>query len=182
MTGKERIFRTLSGGSADALPWVPFAGVHAGKLCGYNATEVLKSADKLYESLMKVHEVYLPDGQPVIFDLQLEAEILDCDLMWADDSPPSVISHPLADNFTVPTQMPTEHDGRLPIVLDVMHRMKSSVGDSTALYGLITGPLTLATHLRGSELFMDTYLEEEKGSGTDRLLYQSRQENDRYVP
>jgi uroporphyrinogen decarboxylase len=38
------------------------------------------------------------------------------------------------------------------------------VGDNTALYGLITGPLTLATHLRGSELFMDTYVEEEKVS------------------
>jgi len=144
MTGKERIYRTLSGKSVDALPWVPFAGVHAGKLCAYNATEVLQNADKLYESLMKVHEVYLPDGQPVIFDLQLEAEILGCDLMWADNSPPSVISHPLAKDFTISTQMPTENDGRLPIVLDVMHRMKVSVGDSTALYGLITGPLTLA--------------------------------------
>lgn len=162
MTGKERIYRTLSGKSVDTLPWVPFAGVHAGKLCTYNATEVLQSADKLYESLIKVHEVYLPDGQPVIFDLQLEAEILGCDLMWADDSPPSVISHPLANDFAIPTQMPTEHDGRLPIVLDVMNRMKTSVGDSTALYGLITGPLTLATHLRGSELFMDTYNEEDK--------------------
>ncbi len=164
MTGKERLYRTLSGGKSDALPWVPFAGVHAGKLCGYTATEVLQSADKLYESLMKVHEVYLPDGQPVIFDLQLEAEILGCDLMWADDSPPSVISHPLADEFTIPTQLPNKEDGRLPIVLDVMARMKASVGDSTALYGLITGPLTLATHLRGSELFMDTYIEEEKVS------------------
>ncbi len=162
MTGKERIYRTLSGRSVDTLPWVPFAGVHAGKLCAYNATEVLQSADKLYESLMKVHEVYLPDGQPVIFDLQLEAEILGCDLMWADDSPPSVISHLLAEDFTIPTQMPTENDGRLPIVLDVMNRMKASVGDSTALYGLITGPLTLATHLRGSELFMDTFNEEDK--------------------
>ncbi|MCF7832837.1 MAG: uroporphyrinogen decarboxylase family protein [Candidatus Marinimicrobia bacterium] len=162
MTGKELIFNTLADKPTNRLPWVPFAGIHAGKLCGYNATEVLKSADKLYESLMKVHEVYLPDGQPVVFDLQLEAEILGCDLMWADDSPPSVITHPLADNFTIPTQMPTENDGRIPIVLDVMRRMKASVGGSTALYGLITGPLTLAAHLRGSDLFMDTYLEEEK--------------------
>ena len=162
MTGKERIFQTLSGKSADTLPWVPFAGVHAGKLCGYNSTEVLQDADKLYESLMKVHEVYLPDGQPVIFDLQVEAEILGCDLMWANESPPSVVSHPLSEEFIVPSTLPNKNDGRLPLILDVMHRMKSSVGDSTALYGLITGPLTLATHLRGSELFMDTYLEEEK--------------------
>jgi uroporphyrinogen decarboxylase len=162
MTGKERVLTTLAGNKADALPWVPFAGVHAGKLCGYNATELLQDADKLFASLMKVNEIYLPDGQPVIFDLQVEAEILACELMWAPDSPPSVVSHPLSDDFTIPDYIPNENDGRIPIILDVMRRMKASVGDSTALYGLICGPLTLATHLRGSELFMDTYLEEEK--------------------
>jgi len=162
VTGKERIFKVLSGEMADMVPWVPFAGVHAGKLCGYHATEVLKDADKLYESLMKVHETYLPDGQPVIFDLQVEAEILGCELMWAEDSPPSVVSHPLADAFIIPDTQITKSDGRIPIILDVMKRMKASVGAETALYGLITGPLTLATHLRGSELFMDTYMEPEK--------------------
>ena len=164
MTGKERIYHVLSGKKTDQVPWVPFAGVHAGKLCGYNATEVLQSSDKLYESLMKVHETYLPDGQPVIFDLQVEAEILGCDLMWAEDSPPSVVSHPLASEFIIPDTKITGIEGRLPLILDVMKRMKASIGDETALYGLITGPLTLATHLRGSELFMDTYMEEDKVS------------------
>ncbi len=162
MTGKERILQTLAGKKADALPWVPFAGVHAGKLCGYSAEEVLKNADKFYESLMRVHEVYTPDGQPVIFDLQLEAEILGCDLLWAEDCPPSVVSHPLMMDLSVPEQKITAEDGRIPIILDVMRRMKASVGNTTALYGLICGPLTLATHLRGAELFMDTYMEEEK--------------------
>lgn len=164
MTGKELILQSLSGKKVDRLPWVPFAGVHAGKLCNYSAKEVLKDADKLYESLMKVNEVYSPDGQPIVFDLQLEAEILGCDLLWAEDYPPSVVSHPLADKFIIPQQKINPNDGRIPIVLDVMKRMKASVGDSTALYGLVCGPLTLATHLRGSELFMDTYLEEEKVS------------------
>ena len=162
MTGKERIIKVLSGEKTDIVPWVPFAGVHAGKLCGYNATEVLKDANKLYESLMKVHKTYLPDGQPVIFDLQVEAEILGCELMWVEDSPPSVVSHPLADDFIIPDMKLSPSDGRIPIILDVMKRMKASVGAQTALYGLITGPLTLATHLRGSELFMDTYMEPEK--------------------
>lgn len=162
MTGKERIINTLKGKSTDSIPWVPFAGVHAGKLCDYNATEVLKDADKLFESLMKVHKTYVPDGQPVVFDLQVEAEILGCDLMWSEESPPSVISHPLADDFSIPDKIPSELDGRLPVILNVMKRMKKTVGSTTALYGLVTGPLTLATHLRGSELFMDTYMEAEK--------------------
>ncbi len=162
MTGKERIINTFTKNPVDTVPWVPFAGVHAGKLCGYNATEVLIDPDKLYTSLMKVNEVYLPDGQPVIFDLQVEAEILGCELMWADDSPPSVVTHPLENDFIIPKKMPKITDGRIPVILDAMKRIKASIGKTTALYGLICGPLTLATHLRGSELFMDTYINEEK--------------------
>ena len=35
--------------------------------------------------------------------------------------------------------------------------MKEAVGDTTALYGLICGPFTLASHLRGNNLFTDMY-------------------------
>ena len=42
------------------------------------------------------------------------------------------------------------------MILDVMRRMKAAVGDHTALYGLVTGPFTLASHLRGTDIFLDT--------------------------
>ena len=35
--------------------------------------------------------------------------------------------------------------------------MKAAVGEHTALYGLVCGPLTLASHLRGTEIFMDMF-------------------------
>lgn len=157
-TGKDLLLATLRHEPVDAVPWLPFAGVHAGKLKGYNATEVLTDSDKLFESLLEVNRVYDPDGQPVLFDLQIEAEILGCELLWAKKAPPSVASHPLAGNMTIPSKLPEKTDGRLPMVLDVMTRMKQAVGDHTALYGLVCGPLTLASHLRGTEIFMDMML------------------------
>ena len=52
----------------------PMLGIHAAKFKGYTATEILKKdADKLVECLMEVHRLYRPDGQPIAFDLQLEA-------------------------------------------------------------------------------------------------------------
>ena len=39
--------------------------------------------------------------------------------------------------------------------------MKAAVGETTALYGLITGPFTLASHLRSTEMFMDMYENED---------------------
>ncbi len=43
----------------------------------------------------------------------------------------------------------------MPSILQVMRQMKTAVGQRTALYGLVTGPFTLASHLRGTEIFMD---------------------------
>ena len=163
MTPKELLFATLRHEKTDRAPWVPFAGVHAGSLIGADATQVLTDEDALVNALLEVNKLYKPDGQPVIFDLQLEAEILDCELTWAKDSPPSVKTHPLEDTMTVPCgcTLPKPDQGRLPIVLNAMRRMKKEVGDTTALYGLICGPFTLASHLRGNDLFMDMYDDED---------------------
>ena len=39
--------------------------------------------------------------------------------------------------------------------------MKKAVGDSTVLFGLVCGPFTLASHLRGNDIFMDMYDDEK---------------------
>ncbi|MEA5072935.1 MAG: uroporphyrinogen decarboxylase family protein [Eubacterium aggregans] len=166
--GKELIKETLRHEATSEVPWVPFAGVHAGTLKGYTAKELLTDGDKLYESLMEVAKLYMPDGMPIMFDLQVEAEILGCELLWAEDNPPSVMSHPLAgEELTIPCscRIPKKTDGRIPMILDVMGRMKASVGEDIALYGLICGPLTLASHLRGSEFFTDMIANAEYAKG-----------------
>lgn len=155
MTGKELIFKALKHEDIPRPAWVPLAGVHAGKLKGYTAREIYQDGDKLFESLMEVNKVYNPDGELLLFDLQLEAEILGCELKWEDFGPPSVKSHPLAKTLEIPAKRIEKTDGRMPMVLDVARRMKMAVGERTALYGIFCGPFTLASHLRGTKLFRD---------------------------
>ena len=165
MNQKELLLKTLHHEETEQVAWIPFAGVHAGSLLGYDATEVLQDEDKLFQSLMEVNKLYKPSGQPVIFDLQVEAECLGCDLVWAKDAPPSVAKHPLEGTEDLETPcyctIPTKESGRIPMILNVMRRMKEAVGGTTALYGLICGPFTLATHLRGNDIFMDMYDDED---------------------
>ncbi len=163
MTGKERVLKVLNKESVEQLPWVPFVGIHAGTFEGYDATEILQDVDKYFECLKKVHKIYQPDGLPVIFDLQVEAEILGCDLMWSKKVPPVVKSHPYANTNDMPCdcKIPKKTDGRLPQILDLMEKCKKEFGDTTALYGLICGPFTLASHLRGNNIFMDMILDED---------------------
>jgi uroporphyrinogen decarboxylase len=163
MTPKEILIQVLHHEKTDTVPWVPFAGVHAGKLTGANAQVVLTDENALFDALMAVNRLYEPHGQPVMFDLQIEAEILGCELVWGENGPPSVKTHPLAETASVPCRctLPEMEDGRIPMILRVMRRMKMAVGETTALYGLVCGPFTLASHLRGNDLFMDMYDDEE---------------------
>ena len=127
--GKELIFQTLRHEETNEIPWVPFAGVHAGTLKGYTAEEMLTEEDKLVECMLEVNKLYSPDGLPVIFDLQVEAEILGCELMWAKNNPPSVKTHPYSGEKTIPCacKIPTEESGRLPMILSAMRRLKAEI-------------------------------------------------------
>jgi len=156
MTGKEKILSLMSGKSVGQVPWVPFTGVHGAKLIGKKAEEFLKSKELILEGLNQVVQLYQPDGMPIYFDLQVEAEALGAKLKWSDDNVPLAITHPLMEGLTLDDILiPTKESGRLPVILDVMESAKTKWGKSIALYGLVTGPLTIAYHLRGSMFFTD---------------------------
>lgn len=150
---------TFAGQETDKVPWVPFTGVHAGKLLGISAKTMSTDENALVAAAIEVNRLYHPDGQPIMFDLQIEAEILGCELQWAEDAPPSVKRHPFAEQFGVPQHIPRADEGRLKIELSAARRLKGLIGDHTALYGICCGPFTLASHLRGTELFMDMILD-----------------------
>lgn len=163
MTGKQILLDAIAGKKTERPAWVPFVGCHGGYLIGKTATEYLTSAELLVEGLKKAKSLYNPDGLPVMFDLQIEAEILGCDLHWADEVPPAVTSHPLAMGRTI-ADLPEldESKGRFPIVTAALETLKKDIGEGTALYGLICGPFTLALHLLGNDIFLDMYDEEDE--------------------
>lgn len=158
MKPKEILFETIKGNSSKRVPWVPFVGCHGGKLIDVEAEEYLKSEDLIVEGISKAIELYEPDGIPVIFDLQVEAETLNCKLQWNKDNPPTVIGHPLNEGTELSElQIPNKTDGRFPKILNAMERINNKFGDEIALYGLITGPFTLGLHLLGSQIFMEMF-------------------------
>ncbi len=153
LTGRERVLKAIRCEPVDRVPWVPFVGCHAGALIDVKADEYLQSKDLIVQGTLAAIDKYQPDGIPVTFDLQLEAEALGCELVWSPENPPAVIGHPLAngkklDQLTVP-----ENQGRLQLVLQAAREIRQAHPD-IALYGLITGPFTLALHLQGTDIFM----------------------------
>ncbi|PKQ63919.1 hypothetical protein BZG02_07870 [Labilibaculum filiforme] len=167
MKGLELIKKAMRLEEVERIPWVPFVGAHAGELLNMTATEYLKSADNIVAGVNKAIELYNPDGIPVAFDLQIEAEALGCKLAWADDNPPAVISHPLKEGVKLEDmKVPCPCSARIPMVMEATQRLREQHPDM-ALYGLITGPFTLALHLLGTDIFMDMMMDPE---GTHKIM------------
>ncbi len=157
MTGKERLLTAFRCQPVDQTPWVPFVGCHGGALLGVTAREYLQSEELLIRGTQAAIDRYHPDGIPVAFDLQIEAEVLGCELVWADETPPSVKSHPLANGTKLESlTVPGPDQGRIGTVLSAAKKLHQANPD-IGLYGLITGPFTLALHLLGTDIFMQMF-------------------------
>lgn len=180
MKGLELIKRAMKLEEVERIPWLPFVGSHAGELLGITATEYLSSTEKIVDGVNKAIEMYDPDGIPISFDLQIEAETLGCKLNWADDNPPAVISHPLLEGMTLDDlKVPCSCKGRIPVVMEATRQLRFQHPD-LALYGLITGPFTLALHLLGTDIFMKMledpeYMKKLMRFTTDMALMMSKE-------
>lgn len=158
MNRRELLLKAFRNETTTRPAWVPFTGVHAAKLIGRSARDYLHSSDLIVAGLRRANELYQPDGLPVVFDLQLEAEALGCELHWADETPPSVRTHPLEMGKSL-ADLPVFDPGmgRFPIVMDALGTVKKEMGGDVALYGLLCGPFTLALHLMGNDIFLKMF-------------------------
>jgi uroporphyrinogen decarboxylase len=151
---KDILFNAFRNKKTDRTPWVPFVGCHGGKLIGERSDYYLKSADLMVRGISEAIHRYNPDGIPVAFDLQIEAEAMGCELKWSETTPPAVISHPLTNGFKLTDlKIPTSSDGRIGTVMKVARQVKDKF-NQMALYGLVTGPFTLGLHLLGTDIFI----------------------------
>ena len=162
VTGRERLLKAFQCEEVDRVPWIPFVGCHGGYLIDTSAEEYLKSSELIVKGVQKAIDKYTPDGIPVTFDLQIEAETFGCDLAWAKDNPPAVTSHPLANGKSLEDlEIPGPEQGRIGVALSAARKLREDNPD-VALYGLVTGPFTLALHLYGTNIFMTMFDDPDK--------------------
>ncbi|MGC9318500.1 MAG: uroporphyrinogen decarboxylase family protein [Armatimonadota bacterium] len=163
MTGREILLQAFQNQTTPRPAWIPFVGCHGGALIGVPADEYLQSSQLIARGLLRADELYRPDGLPITFDLQMEAEILGCELRWASDGPPNVVSHPLAQGAELSDLPEFSTDaGRFPLTMQALRSVKAEIGERVALYGLICGPFTLGLHLLGNDIFLEMFDSEQQ--------------------
>lgn len=145
-------------------PFIPWVGTFAAELEQIQAEEMLSDPGLLSNSLLNAQKLFGYDAIVPVFDQSLEAEACGCEIEWPEEcGTPRVTSHPIADGATVGDidKPDIERHGRVPIVLEALKRMSILRGKQVAFFAVVTGPLTLASHLAGEGFVAEL----ESGSG-----------------
>ena len=147
------------------FPWVCS---FAAKLEQITENTMLSDPGVLFRALSNAHKLF---GYDVIlnhFDPTLEAEACGCTIEWKNDNRlPTITNHPLEDGtdfYDLDTEG-IEKKGRIPIILEATKRLILTKGKEVPIAAMITGPLTLAKYLRGSEFTEQLEAEDGEAMG-----------------
>jgi len=156
--GKQDVIDAVKGLPTQKVPWVPYSGVHSAFLIKEPADKFLQNPDLMAKGVIYAAERYKADGIPLLFDLTVEAISMGCEHKWWPDNPPSITGHPLDKKTLAESgiKIPGPKDGRWPVIIEAGKKVRAALPD-VALYGILCGPLTLASHLRGVRIFTDVY-------------------------
>ncbi len=153
MNGLERLLAAVRLEPTDRVPFVPQLFGHAATSRGISLAAYLRDGAVLAECQLRERERYGGDAVFAFADLGVETEALGSRLKYYDHQYPDVISYALApgdDPAVLPVPNP-EHDGRMPELLRAASLLRQAVGDTVLVAAPLTGPMTLATQLYGTE-------------------------------
>lgn len=155
---KDLVRQLFTSAELPRIPFVPLVFSHAAMLEQIGLDEAFSNPTQLTKIILNAQKLYGYDAVINNFDLTLEAEACGCSIRWGSDYElPHVSNHPLADVEQVSNVnvLDIERTGRLPVVLETTRRLKMLLGRTIALVVVVTGPLTLSSHLRGDVILKE---------------------------
>jgi len=141
--------------------FVPLIFALAAKLEDIPLPNFVANPTKIANSLIAVYQRLRPDGVTCYFDLFIVAQALGCRLDWSTSSP--TFERPTRETaLKILRQPPGEvkQRGRLPVALEVVHRVQGTLRSGPALVVGLPGPLRVAQQLFGQDILQE-FAEEE---------------------
>ena len=161
---RELVRCLFEGQPAERPPFFPWVCSLAATLEQVPVKTMLSDPGILSRALSNTHKLFGYDLIINHFDLTLEAEALGCEIeRWDDTWPFIIIGHPLehgADFYDLDTEG-IEKKGRIPVILETTKRLILTKAKEVPIAAMITGPLTLAKHLKGDEFARQLELEDD---------------------
>jgi [methyl-Co(III) methanol-specific corrinoid protein]:coenzyme M methyltransferase len=156
MTSRQRVLNFLARQPVDRLPCfsgmgnVTLAGIQPH---GWEFASIHTDAAKMATAAASTHKLFGYDCAVVPFDMGVEAQGLGCEVNYYEGlaQSPEEIYYPTIKTKYVRTaediQLPRnglENEGRFPVVLDAIRRLKTEFGDEVPVGSWVLGPFTLA--------------------------------------
>jgi uroporphyrinogen decarboxylase len=159
MSSFERVKAAFRKQRPDRVPFYPIVSALAGSLIGIDAKTYYTDLDRMADAHIALHEDIRQDVVALMADLFIEVEAMGAEVDFVKDDVPRLRSYLLKDDKTrlgslrVPDPSST---GRMPAYLEACKKVSGAI-TQTPVGGVICGPWTLATNMRGAEnLIMDT--------------------------
>ncbi|WP_131112121.1 uroporphyrinogen decarboxylase family protein [Sulfuricystis thermophila] len=153
MNSLERILAAVRFRPTDRVPLVPQLFGYAASAAGVRLGDYLRDGRLLAECQLRLRESFGCDAVFAFTDFSIEAEALGARLKYYDAQYPDIVIPALAPEEEAARLVPPEPTsaGRLPEVLRAIGLQRKALGDSACVMGALTGPMTLATQLYGTE-------------------------------
>jgi len=147
----------------DRIPAYPFTGHCNAQLIGASIREFVLDPKIFLKAQLAAYERYRPDILLMMWDLAMDVEAMGNELRFPENSVSVSTKPALEDKGKLSSlRLPDPRkDGRLPGYLEALAEAKKAVTDSI-VSGVIAGPWTIATGLRGAtELIRDALKDPE---------------------
>ena len=131
---------------------MPLIFALAAKLEGVPLPDFVTNPTRITKGLVALYQRLRPDGITCYFDLFLIAEALGCRLHW--NTYPPTLQTPTSEAVLAMLQPPGDikRRGRLPVALEVVHRVQGTLHNGPALVVGLPGPLRVAQQLFGLDV------------------------------
>lgn len=163
----------------------PMAALDSGEtlapLIGSTLPEYYFSSQKMFELEMYIHETFNSDSAGLSTTLRGMAEAMGSEIKYEDYNIAQIKKNAIenlddVDNLEL---VDIDKDGRLHIILDGIALVKENLGNVVPVSGTVTGPLTIAAMVVGTERLLKGMRKNPKKVHT--LLEVVTENNNRYI-
>jgi len=155
MNLKENVLAVLSGEEVDVTPVISVTQigiVEAMEKTDAFWPEAHEDAEKMAILGSSLYELAGLECARIPFCLTVEAESMGCKVnLGSEDKTPLVVESPFQNAVDIKIPKDFLHNGRIPVVLEAINKLKEKYGDNLPIIVGITGPFTLTGHLLGVE-------------------------------
>ncbi|MBF0436877.1 MAG: uroporphyrinogen decarboxylase family protein [Magnetococcales bacterium] len=162
MTSLERVLTTISHKEPDRVPLFLLLTMHGAKELGLSIRDYYNRAEYVAEGQLRLLKKYHSDCLYAFFYAAIEVEAWGAEVRFVDDGPPNA-GAPLANTaMEIKALKPPEVKGNriLERVLHAQTTMKTHVGNTVPIIGVVMSPFSLPVMQLGFERYLDIMFEE----------------------